>query len=47
MNMIPAHKKGDPENDQASEEGIEKGIPSHHHEVNITDGGEFLDELYV
>lgn len=42
MNAIS--KKGDPDNDGASEERIEESIHPNHHEVNITEGGEFLDD---
>jgi len=44
MNTIFSPKQGDPENDRTSEERIEKSIPPQHHEVNITYGGEFLDD---
>jgi len=44
MNTIPSPYKGDPKNDQASEQGIEESIPPNHHEINITEGGEFLDD---
>jgi hypothetical protein len=33
-----------PENDRTSEQGIEGSIAPNRHEVNITDGGEFLDD---
>jgi hypothetical protein len=36
--------KGDPVNDRASEDAIEESISANHHEVNITEGGEFLDD---
>ena len=44
MNTISSPKKGDPDNAGASEEGIEESIPPHYHAINITEGGEFLDD---
>ena len=44
MNTIPSPQKGDPGNDHISEEEIQESIYPYHHEVNITDGGEFLDD---
>ena len=44
MNTISSPKKGDPGNDRTSEERIEESISPNHHEVNITEGGEFLDD---
>lgn len=44
MNTISSPKMGDPGNDRISEERIEETIPPNHHEVNITEGGEFLDD---
>ncbi len=42
MNTIS--KQGDPENHRTSENGVEDSIPPVHHEINITEGGEFLDD---
>jgi len=44
MDTISSPKKGDPGNDRTSEEGMEESIHPHHHEVNITEGAEFLDD---
>ena len=44
MNTISSPQKGEPANDRVSEEGTEKSILPHYHEVNITEGGEFLDD---
>ena len=44
MNTIDSSKKGGLDNDPTLEQGIEKSIPSHPHERNITEGGEFLDD---
>jgi len=35
---------GDPENLPYSSEGIRESIYPNHREINITDGGEFLDD---
>ena len=44
MDKISSPKKGDPRNDRTSEEGMEESIHPRHNEVNITEGGEFLDD---
>jgi hypothetical protein len=44
MNTISSPEQGDLRNHRTSEKGIEESIPSYHHEVNITEGGEFLDD---
>ena len=44
MNTISSPQKGDPEKDRTSEERMEENIHPNHHEVNITEGGEFLDD---
>jgi len=44
MNTILSPQKEEPDNDRISEEGIEKSIPPHYHEINVTEGGEFLDD---
>lgn len=44
MNKIFLLQKVDPGNAQASSEIIQENIHPYHHEMNITDGGEFLDD---
>lgn len=44
MNTIISSQQDDPDNKQPSAEGIQESIYSFYHEVNITDGGEFLDD---
>ena len=44
MDTISSPRKGDPRNDRTSEEGMEESISPYHHEVNITQGSEFLDD---
>ena len=44
MDTNSSRQKGDPTNGGASEEQIQDSITQYHHEVNITDGGEFLDD---
>ena len=44
MNTISFLQMRDPGNGPISEEEIQESIYPHHHEVNITDGGEFLDD---
>ena len=41
---VERSKKGAPGSDRTSEDGIEESISQNHHEVNITEGGEFLDD---
>ena len=43
MNTIPSSLKEDPGNNKSLEE-VQESIYSHQHEINITDGGEFLDD---
>jgi len=44
MNTNFSPQNTEPGNNGNSEGGIEKSILSQYHEVNITDGGEFLDD---
>jgi hypothetical protein len=44
MDTNSSRQKGDPTNRRPSKERIPESITPHHHEVNITDGGEFLDD---
>jgi hypothetical protein len=44
MDTNSSPEQGDPGNHRTSEKGIEKSIRPFHHEVNITEGGEFLDD---
>jgi hypothetical protein len=44
MDAIFSPQKREQGNEPASDEGIEKSIPSLYHEINITEGGEFLDD---
>ncbi len=44
MNSFSFHQKGDPGNARNSEEGIHEILPPHEHEINITEGSEFLDD---
>ncbi|HRO44365.1 hypothetical protein [Agriterribacter sp.] len=44
MGTIFSSKKTDPGNERAISEGIQESIYPFYHEVNITDGGEFLDD---
>ena len=44
MNTISSPEQGNPGNHRTSEKGTEESIPPFHHEVNITEGGEFLDD---
>jgi hypothetical protein len=44
MNTILSPQKMDPGINLISEEEIQESIYPYHHEVNITDGGEFLDD---
>ena len=45
MNTIHSPQKGDPEEDDpTSKERIEESNLPFDHEVNITDGGEFIDD---
>ena len=43
MSTVISPQKGDPGNAHTSEEEIQESIYPYH-EVNITDGGEFLDD---
>ena len=44
MGTIPSFQKGDPSMKLASSEEIQESIYPNYHEVNITDGCEFLDD---
>jgi hypothetical protein len=44
MNKIFFHEKSDPGNNRHSNEEVQESIYPNHHELNITDGGEFLDD---
>jgi hypothetical protein len=44
MDTISSPEQGDPGSNRTSEKGIEESIRPFHHEVNITEGGEFLDD---
>lgn len=44
MNTIRLPKKTDPGNEQTSSDGVQESINPFPPEVNITDGGEFLDD---
>ena len=44
MNRISSAQKGDSRNGQISEAEVQESIYPYHHELNITDGGEFLDD---
>lgn len=44
MSTIPSTRKADVGNEQASTEEVHEIVNPFPHEVNITDGGEFLDD---
>jgi hypothetical protein len=44
MNITPSGQKSHPGIDLISEEEMQESIYPTHHEENITDGGEFLDD---
>jgi hypothetical protein len=44
MKTILSSQKGDPNIELSSLNGIQESIYQEQHEVNITDGGEFLDD---
>jgi hypothetical protein len=44
MNAILSSQNGDPNIELTSSEGIQESIYPYGHEINITDGGEFLDD---
>jgi len=44
MTTIPSSQNGDPNTEMPSSGGIQESIYPYHHDVNITDGGEFLDD---
>ena len=44
MNTIPLSQKGDPNIELSSLQSIKESIHLDQHEINITDGGEFLDD---
>ena len=43
ITISPPQKK-DPDNNQSLSEGIEQSIHPDNHEVNVTEGSEFLDD---
>ena len=44
MNTVPSSQKKDPTIELTSSEEVQKSIYPSQHEINITDGGEFLDD---
>ena len=44
MITISSSQKEDPNIELTSLEGIQESISPYQHEVNVTDGGEFLDD---
>jgi hypothetical protein len=44
MNTIYSSQKADSDKELMLAEGIQETIYPDHHEINITDGGEFLDD---
>jgi hypothetical protein len=44
MNIIPWRRKEDSVKERTLSEGIQESIHPYQHEINITDGGEFLDD---
>jgi hypothetical protein len=44
MNAIPSSQKGDPDMELTALAGVQESIYPYGHEVNITEGGEFLDD---
>jgi len=44
MNPIHSTKKDNPGGEQISSEKIQKSVHPYPHEINITEGGEFLDD---
>lgn len=44
MNTIPSPQKGDSDKERILSEGVQESIHPYQHEINITDGGEFLDD---
>ena len=44
VNTIPSSQKGDPDIELTSSEEVQESIYPYQHEINITDGGEFLDD---
>ena len=45
MNTITSPQKGDSDNQRILTEGFQEGIYLYHHDINITDGSEFLDDF--
>ena len=44
MNLNPSVKKGDPNKDLSSSTGIQDNTNPYQHEINVTEGSEFLDD---
>jgi hypothetical protein len=44
MNTIPLSPEGDPKLRQALSEELQESIYQYQHDINISDGGEFLDD---
>lgn len=44
MNTIYSPQQADPGNGRRSEKEIQETVTPHQHEINITDGSEFLDD---
>ncbi|MES1217814.1 MAG: hypothetical protein ABUT20_20075 [Bacteroidota bacterium] len=44
MNMVPSPQQGNSDKEPTLSEGNQESIPLYQHEINITDGGEFLDD---
>ena len=44
MNTVPSSQKKDPTIELTSSEEVQKSIHSYQHEINITNGSEFLDD---
>ena len=44
MTTIPSSQKRDPDTELPLPGMVQESIYPYHHEVNITDGGEFLDD---
>jgi hypothetical protein len=42
--MNKEHRMSNVERNRTSEEGLEESISPYHDEINITEGGEFLDD---
>ncbi len=44
MNTDPSPRKGDTDKEQSLPDGVQESIYPYSHELNISDGGEFLDD---